>query len=180
MYQYSLEYKTCHSCELLIILFGQNEWKLIFVFVGTAVAAASRPPPTTMLTDYFELNRRDPDARNLLYPDICHCYRWIAGESKKWIRRKQRLSRDQLAADELNYLSDTVGRIPIITLNAHQAELYFLRLLLYHKAGATSFENLRMIDGELQPTFQAACQKIGLLDDDREINWVSDFQPKYI
>ena len=71
-------------------------------------------------------------------------------------------------------MSDSVGRIPVINLNPHQSELYFMRLLLYHRPGALSFEDLRTIDGELQPTFQAACLKMGLLDDDKEIHTVTD------
>jgi hypothetical protein len=42
-------------------------------------------------------------------------------------------------------------------------ERFYLRLLLTVVAGATSFENLRTIDGVVYPTFQAACGAMGLL-----------------
>ena len=91
-------------------------------------------------------------------------YRWDS-KKREWIQRKRNFCKDKNSGN----LSDTIGRIPIINLNAHQSELYFLRMLLHHKAGATSFEDLRTIDGVIQPTFQAACLKLGLLEDDNEI-----------
>ncbi len=47
-------------------------------------------------------------------------------------------------------------------------EQFYLRLLLTVVVGATSFENLRTIDGVVYPTFQAACGAMGLLQDDQE------------
>jgi len=47
-------------------------------------------------------------------------------------------------------------------------------MLLYHKPGATSFDDLKTVDCVVQPTFQAACSKLGLLDDDTEIDKAMD------
>ena len=91
-------------------------------------------------------------------------YRWDVNK-KMWILRTRNLCKNRASGN----LSDSIGRIPIINLNAHQSELYFLRMLLHHKPGPTSFEDLRTIDGVLQSTFQAACLKLGLLEDDNEI-----------
>ncbi|PAA58354.1 hypothetical protein BOX15_Mlig032255g8, partial [Macrostomum lignano] len=44
---------------------------------------------------------------------------------------------------------------------------FYLRLLLVNVRGPTSFEALRTVDGVLLPTFKAACQARGLLEDDR-------------
>ena len=63
-----------------------------------------------------------------------------------------------------------IGRIPVIGLSAHQNELYYLRMLLYHQVGATCYADLRTVDGEEMDTFQAACLRLGLLDDDQEID----------
>jgi len=49
-----------------------------------------------------------------------------------------------------------------------------LRLLLTTVRGATSFEDLRTVHGELLPTFHAACVALGLLEDDRE--WIACFE----
>ena len=43
-------------------------------------------------------------------------------------------------------------------------------MLLHHKAGATSYEDLRTVDGHIHETFQGACLQLGLITDDREIH----------
>ena len=49
-----------------------------------------------------------------------------------------------------------------------KASDFFLRLLLLHTPGATSFEDLRTVDGVLLETFLEACASRGLLQDDAE------------
>lgn len=49
-----------------------------------------------------------------------------------------------------------------------QGERHYLRMLLHHVKGATSFEDMRTVEGEVMPTFKAACVRRGLLDDDSE------------
>jgi len=44
-----------------------------------------------------------------------------------------------------------------------------MRLLLLHRPGATSFEDLRTIDGEIFPTFKEAAKAMGLFEDDTEL-----------
>ena len=44
-----------------------------------------------------------------------------------------------------------------------------MRLLLLNVKGAKSFEELKTVDGIVQETFQSACQKIGIMDDDSEV-----------
>ena len=65
--------------------------------------------------------------------------------------------------------SSMIGRIPIIGLNAHQKEKFFLRMLLYHVRGPTSWEDLRTVNGVVCETFHEACIKLGLFEDDSEI-----------
>ena len=81
---------------------------------------------------------------------------------------------DQLQDDSTTACSDMIGHIPVITLNARQSELYFLRMLLYHKVGATSFQDMRTFEGEVQATYQEVCKKMGLLDDENEIDQVME------
>ena len=70
-------------------------------------------------------------------------------------------------------LSDTIGRIPVISLNSHTKEQYFLRTLLYHVAAPKSFDDLKRVetsDGVIMcKTFHEACIKHGLFEDDDEI-----------
>ena len=48
-------------------------------------------------------------------------------------------------------------------------ETYSLRILLNHVRGPTCFQDLKTVDGNVTDTFQEACQKLGLLEDDSEI-----------
>ena len=43
-----------------------------------------------------------------------------------------------------------------------------MRILLNFVKGPTSYEDIRIVDGVLHPTFKDACYSIGLLDDDKE------------
>lgn len=45
-----------------------------------------------------------------------------------------------------------------------------MRLLLKHRLGPTSFEDLRTVEGELYPDFKGACIAMGLCDDDSQ--WI--------
>ena len=56
------------------------------------------------------------------------------------------------------------------SVSASNAEKFHLRLLLLHVPGATSFNDLRTVDGELCPTYREACIRRHLLADDNEYN----------
>ncbi|XP_072013683.1 uncharacterized protein [Amphiura filiformis] len=146
----------CHLDQEQLVLFAE----------GQAAQAADRGPPRTKLTEWFVLNQQDPDAKEILYPDIPKHYTW---SGSRWQKRKQ-----QRSSNNSGTHSDMIGRIPVISLNAHQSELYFLRMLLHHQKGATSYNDLRTVAGEEQPTFQATCLKLGLLEDDTEIDKVME------
>jgi len=51
-----------------------------------------------------------------------------------------------------------------------EGERYFLRVLLNHVRGATSFENLRTVAGIMYPTFRETCEKRGLIERDQTID----------
>ena len=89
--------------------------------------------PETTLTAFFKRNSEDPESRNLIYPDFPNKYTWNSSE-KKWMKRK---------------LGYAIGRIPTVPFNVKTMELYCLRVILHHVAGATSFEDLRTIDGNV-------------------------------
>jgi len=54
------------------------------------------------------------------------------------------------------------------TVHPSQGDVYYLRLLLLHVRGATSFNELRTVNGNLCETYKDACSKLNLLDDDAE------------
>ena len=59
-------------------------------------------------------------------------------------------------------------------------EKFFLRMLLLHVPGATSYDDLKTVSGEVASTFHEACIQMHLLADDTEydeaLTDVSQFQ----
>ncbi|KAJ4770930.1 hypothetical protein LUZ62_055187 [Rhynchospora pubera] len=110
----------------------------------------------TKLTAWFDLNRRDPVARQLTYPEVTRLYTWHENE-KIWKLREQgyRLARIQ-------FIQPTAG------------DIYYERMLLNSVRGARSFENLRTVNGVLHDTYKEACNALGLLDDNSE--WLHTMQ----
>ena len=94
----------------------------------------------TQLTQFFVLNQHDERAHGILYPDIPKYYVW---KEKKWVRRKQILVEND--GNDDSPLSATIGRIPVVPLNSFTKEKFFLRVLLYHVTGPTSFQHLKTV-----------------------------------
>lgn len=116
---------------------------------ASAVAAAS----TSTLLQWFALNARDPAARTLLYKDIPKHYNWVA-KSKQWAPRKRL---------QIPRVSRMHGVSP------HNLELFMLRRLLLVVPGAQSFEDLRTVNRQVLPTFEAAVRARGMMDDDNDV-----------
>ncbi|KAJ1687074.1 hypothetical protein LUZ63_018464 [Rhynchospora breviuscula] len=110
----------------------------------------------TKLTAWFDLNARDPIARQLTYPEVTKFYTWHENE-KAWRLREQgyRLAR-------VHFIQPTAG------------DLYYERMLLNSVRGAASFEALRTVNGVLHGTYKEACNALGLLDDNSE--WLYTIQ----
>uniref|UniRef100_A0A453QHP2 ATP-dependent DNA helicase n=1 Tax=Aegilops tauschii subsp. strangulata TaxID=200361 RepID=A0A453QHP2_AEGTS len=108
----------------------------------------------SMLTTYFEANNLHVKARGILYRDFPEYYT-RQRRGKFWQERKR-------AA-----LSQ-VGRI--ISAHPAEGERYYLRVLLNHVTGATSYEGLRTIDGQVMPTFREAAEKRGLIEADNTLD----------
>jgi hypothetical protein len=88
-----------------------------------------------------------------LYREFPEHYRWIFG-NKKWQNRRNK--RQQ------------IGRL----VYAHPAEgdRYYLRVLLSHVRGATSFDHLKTVNGKLCSSFREACELLGPIEHDRTHN----------
>jgi len=119
---------------------------------GHAADVVAQGEPKTTLTEFFESNSTDPTARQFIYHEFPEHYSWN-GTAKRWSRRKQDSCR-------------TIGRM--YTVHPSQGDLYYLRLLLLHVRGPTSFAQLRTVDGHLCETFKDACSRLNLLEDDAE------------
>ncbi|CAN6555560.1 unnamed protein product [Malus baccata var. baccata] len=105
-----------------------------------------------MLTEFFTLNHVDADARRYLYMEIPSHYRWIQAQRKLY----KRMNRNKV-----------IGRIYAVSLA--EGEKFYLRILLNHVRGPTSFTNLRTVNGVLHPTFKQVAKQQGLLERDDSI-----------
>ncbi|PKA58541.1 ATP-dependent DNA helicase PIF1 [Apostasia shenzhenica] len=106
---------------------------------------------TTMLTEFFKLNSIDDEAKSILYKHIPEHYTWDPS-GKIWSKRKQQ---------------KVIGRIA--TANPSEGERYYLRLLLNHIKGPTSFTNLLTYQNVEHNSFRDAATARGLLDSDSNI-----------
>ena len=111
----------------------------------------------THLTAYFNLNSRDENAKKYLYAEIPLHYvlekiKVDGRQIKQWKKRKSQFK--------------VIGRM--YSVSPTNTELYNLRLLLLVVKGATSFEDLKTINGVTHQTFTDACLALGLIEDDEE------------
>lgn len=111
----------------------------------------------TMLIAYFVLNECDPEARKYFYVEIPQHYVFKTEKKdgikeSKWQKRKQHIN--------------VIGRM--YTVNPTQVELFHLRILLMRIKGATSFEYLKTVNGEIKETFTDACLAHGFIENDQE------------
>ena len=105
----------------------------------------------TKLTAWFKLNQEDETARTILYSDIPKHYVFDE-KHRKWNLR-------QRGAEK------TIGRMYSVSLGA-DPERFCLRLLLLHISGATSFQDLKSVNGVVHTTFKEAAMQCGLMNND--------------
>ncbi|XP_074296881.1 uncharacterized protein LOC141627538 [Silene latifolia] len=102
----------------------------------------------TMLTEFFKANSKQKGGPKYLYSEFPEHFVWN-GKRKEWKARDRGVA---------------IGRV------AHAApgegERYYLRLLLAHVRGPTSFEDLLTFEGIIYTSFQEAALKRGILEQD--------------
>ena len=105
-----------------------------------------------MLKEFFRMNSEDPNARRYLYREFPEHYTW--NKSKKvWKPRKRRFQ---------------IGRL--VYAYPSEGERFYLRVLLNHVRGPTSFISIRTVRGVVSPTFRECCDKLGLVETDRSLD----------
>ncbi|GKA49641.1 hypothetical protein Tco_0742714, partial [Tanacetum coccineum] len=106
----------------------------------------------SMLTAFFELNKKDTHARQYFYRDIPRYYTWNKS-TRVWKRRKQGKMR---------------GRM--VSANPAEGERFSLRVLLQHVKGPTGFDYLYTVNDVLYLTFRRAALERGLIKSDSYIH----------
>ena len=135
-------------------------------------------PKDSTLDAYFALNEGigySPEeiqlARDTLYHDIPHHFRWDHG-TRRWESRKQKLP--TLAVMHWNQHKPVIGRM--YNCSPRDIERFSLRCLLISRKGCTSFEDLRTVPGMpeqgIEPvvctSFHTAAKLLGLIQDEQE------------
>ncbi|CAG9815944.1 unnamed protein product [Phaedon cochleariae] len=105
----------------------------------------------TKLVAYFILNRSDPDARLLKYCQIPEHYSWNFNR-KMWQRRKKNCK--------------VIGCL--VQVSPIDQNRFYLRTLLQHVRGSTSFRSLMTVDGVVYEDPKSACRALGLLNNTDE------------
>ena len=115
---------------------------------------------------------RSAGAQDLTYVDFARCFSWQKGKWKP--RAKFKLSVAQRAREGPDApMYDFTRERPLVvsriyTVSPREGERFYLRTLLFHVKGATSFEDVRTVDGEVKDSFREACIARGLLTDDTQ------------
>ncbi|XP_042067055.1 uncharacterized protein LOC121810326 [Salvia splendens] len=97
---------------------------------------------------WMEANKIYSEGRNLTYGEFPTKFVW---KTHHWQPRKQRFS---------------IGRLFYVAPGS--GDIYYLRCLLNIVKGATSYEDIRCVNGVQYDTFRDASYALGLLDDDKE------------
>nr|XP_027108801.1 uncharacterized protein LOC113728613 [Coffea arabica] len=107
----------------------------------------------TMLTEFFNTNKSNAKAQTLkcLYREFPEHFVWTP-KTKSWSERER---------------CRAIGRL--VTANPKEGERYFLRLLLCHVRGPTSFDHLLTVSGERMNSFREAALRLGLLESNNYI-----------
>ncbi|XP_071693584.1 uncharacterized protein [Rutidosis leptorrhynchoides] len=106
----------------------------------------------TTLTEWLTYNKQSSDGHSLTYIDFPSKFVWNSS-GKMWTPRRR--SNDKVIG-RLAYVHPTAG------------ELFYLRMLLCHQRGCSSFMHIKTVNGITCPTYRVACEMLGLLGDDRE------------
>ncbi|KAG3045508.1 hypothetical protein PC122_g24593 [Phytophthora cactorum] len=158
---YSVQGKTHAITQLTIHL--ENEQMVTFCSSDDPAVVVTRGKHT-MLTHFFELCANEAPknqvVKSTLYQDIPKLFRWDT-KAKWWVRRK----RYQTALDRMIHVSP------------RDMQRFYKRMLLCHRKGPTSFENLRTVDGVTYDSYREAALHAGYLEDDSE--WVACMTEAY-
>ncbi|PAA84583.1 hypothetical protein BOX15_Mlig017082g4 [Macrostomum lignano] len=125
-------------------------------------------PPDTTLTAFFKLCAEDAFARTLLYHQVPTYYTWNAS-SKSWKRRVQGAA---VPGHPGMRQTDALSRV--YTVHPNHRECFYLRMLLHNVVGPLSFQHIKTVEGQICLTYQEACHRMGLLEDDAQ--WRSTMQ----
>lgn len=131
----------------------ENEQQVLFTERNLQQNVNKATSKDTTLTAWFKLNKNDPAAREILYPDIPTKYTFT--KEHTWKKRASVTTGETV-----------ISRI--YNVSPRHIELYHLRLLLLNVPGATEFKDLKTYNSVTYNTFREAALARGLIVDDGE------------
>ncbi|XP_074356265.1 uncharacterized protein LOC141695964 [Apium graveolens] len=102
------------------------------------------------LEGWFQANKNIPEARQFTYHQFPHNFTWKQDQNMWKIRER----------------GTVFGRLSDV--HASSGETFYLHMILMHIKGATSFKDLRTVNGIMYNTYNEACDALGLLKDDKQ------------
>lgn len=145
-----------HPTVLHLAVHLENGQRVYFT-AGTARLVAQNPRKTTLLA-FFELCNTDDFAKTLLYHEVPQYYTWTNNTFSRRRHGENVYGHSGIKKDA------ALGRVYVV--HPSQSECFYLRILLHHVRGPTSFEDLRTVNGVVKETYQAVCRDRGLLEND--------------
>ncbi|XP_047953329.1 uncharacterized protein LOC125199313, partial [Salvia hispanica] len=154
------------SCEAIWRIFGfdiqfkdpsverlgfhfENEQSVVFSeFEPLDIMLDRKTAHQSKFLGWMDANKKYLQGRDLIYSEFPTKFVWKEG---CWQLRKKKFA---------------IGRLFHIAPGS--GELYYLRCMLNIVRGATSYEEIRTVNGIQHATFRDACFALGLLDDDKE------------
>ncbi len=149
LFEFDIHYRVPLVERLVVHLPGKN---YVRYEKGSDLRAVLESPAAkrSMLTEWFEANKKYSKARSLTYCEFLKEWSWESS-SRVWCQRTP---------------AAKIGRIYYVHPTA--GELYYLRMLLMIVKGAQSYVDVRTFNNIVYATFREACEARGLLEGDNE------------
>ena len=148
LYEYKLNEMS--HCIYRLAVHLENEQQVYFNEEN--IASLNTKKFETTLTAWFNLNKHDVNARNYLYTEIPFHYVFHK-DSKQWCVRKK-------------LKKSVIPRMYFV--NPKDIERYYLRMLLLHVKGATSFVDLRTVNGIIYDSYLETARVLNIISPDDE------------
>jgi len=104
----------------------------------------------SMFIGWMKCNKKYAEARELTYAEFVSKFVYVK-KDRYWKPRK---------------MGNTIGRL--IWVPPSTGEVFYLRRMLTHVRGPTSYIDIRTINNVIYSTFREACLALGILEDDTE------------
>nr|GEY80828.1 DNA helicase [Tanacetum cinerariifolium] len=130
----------------------QNMQRIIFKDGDHLDSIVVNARKKSTLTEWLHYNEYNTDGRHLTYLNFPSEFVWYA--DGKYLRRRRRINKSSIG--RLTYVHRAAG------------DLFCLRMLLCHQTCCKSFPGIQTVNDIVYPTCRAACEALGLLEDDQE------------